>query len=119
MNTVTIRGATNIYVDEKKQILKDTEELLKSIIINNNLDINNIISIFFTATDDITKVYPAVAARKLGINKAGLMCLNEMYVEGSMENCLRVMIFYNGNINQMDVKHIYLKDTIKLRPDLA
>lgn len=119
MNIVAIRGATNIYNNTREDIIKDTKELLEKIIIENNLVIENIISILFTATKDITKAYPAIAARELNIVDAGLMCLNEMLVEDSMENCLRTMIYYQGDINRKEINHIYLKDTKALRPDLV
>lgn len=119
LNTVAIRGATNIYRDEETEIIQGAKELLLEIISKNNLDLNNIISVIFTATRDITKAYPAIAAREIGLNKAALMCLNEMEVQGSMEKCLRVMILYNGHLQAENLKHIYLKDTVKLRPDLV
>lgn len=118
MNTVAIRGATNIYINSENEIIEKTEELLRAIIEKNSLDIKDIISIIFTATEDLTKVYPAKAARNIGITRAGLMCLNEMYVENSMTNCLRVLVLSNSSKTMDDIRHVYLYDTIKLRPDL-
>lgn len=118
LNIIAIRGATNIYHNTKDDILIESKKLLEEMILKNNLEIDNIISIFFTMTDDLTKLYPAVAARELGIVNAGLMCFNEMNIENSMKNCLRILIHYEGNIDRKKVKHIYLKETISLRPDL-
>ncbi len=119
MNLVAIRGATNVSKNDYDEIIINSKELIKTIIEKNNLNIENIISIIFTSTKDITKAYPAIGARELGIVNAGLICLNEMYVENSMELCIRVMIHYQGNMVQNEVKHIYLKDTKALRPDLS
>lgn len=121
MKTIAIRGATNIYINSREEILSNTRELLETMIIKNNLLIENIVSIIFTATEDLTKVYPAVAAREIGIDKAGLMCLNEMVVDASMENCLRVLLLYNASKDQGQgqVEHVYLRETRKLRPDLV
>lgn len=116
-----IRGAITADVNTKDEILNNTEIMLKRIIEENNLDINNIISILFTATKDLDAVYPAVAARNIGITKAGLMCAQEMYVEGSLEMCIRVLVTINEEAgkNQDELNHVYLKNAKRLRPDLA
>lgn len=119
MSYCSIRGAVTVEKNEKECILENTKNLLKEIIKSNNIDIKNIISIIFTATKDIDAVYPAVAARDMGILKAGLMCVQEMYVKDSLEMCIRILITLDGGLKQELVNHIYLKDTVKLRPDLA
>jgi len=113
-----IRGAITVENDTKKEVLEATCELLEQIIKLNNLEIENIEAITFTATSDITSVYPAVAARKLGITSAALMCVQEMYVEGSLRKCIRVMLQICTTMKQKDVKHVYLKGASVLRPDL-
>ena len=114
----SIRGATTVINDNKEEILLNTKELLQEIIKINKIDIEDIISIFFTATNDITKEYPAVAAREIGILNASLMCMDELYIEGSLPKCIRVMVNIETNKKQKDMKHIYLKEAIGLRPDL-
>ncbi|KRQ86625.1 Chorismate mutase AroH [Caloramator mitchellensis] len=114
----TIRGATTINEDMKDEILNSVEELLSKIIEANNIDKEKIISIIFSATKDIKSVYPAEGARKMGITNASLMCLQEMEVENSLERCIRVMLLVNGDKNQTEVKNIYLRDSIILRPDI-
>ncbi len=79
---------------------------------------DQVICILFSATKDLNKAYPAKAARELGYVNIGLMCFNEMVVEGGLDKCIRLMILYNSDINQNDVKHIYLKGAKVLRPDL-
>jgi len=116
---VSIRGAITVNEDKRDEILESTRILLTSMIEKNRLQIEDIVSIIFTCTKDIESVYPAVAAREMGIDRAGLMCLNEMYVKGSLEKCIRVLIHANMNINQKDVKHVYMRGAEILRPDLC
>ena len=118
MNIVSIRGATNIDCNDKKQIIEGTRELLLEIENKNNLNRDNVISILFSSTRDLDAEYPAKAARLLGYTQCSLMCFNEMEVIGNMKKCIRIMVLYTGCLNQGDVKHIYLKKTKALRPDL-
>lgn len=119
MNVVSIRGATTVENNSKVDIIEATKELLTRISEKNNLIKDNVISIIFSATKDLDSEYPAKAARLLGYTECGLMCFTEMYVKGSIEKCIRVLILYQGlNINQNDIKHVYLKGAKSLRPDL-
>ncbi|OZV12812.1 chorismate mutase [Tissierella sp. P1] len=119
MNIVTIRGAITVPENSVSSILEGTRELLIEIEKENNIDRDKVISIIFSCTNDLDKVYPAKAARGLGYINAGLMCFNEMYVKGSLDKCIRLMVLYNSIINQKEVKHIYLRDAKILRPDLS
>ncbi|CAK7016783.1 chorismate mutase [Tissierella carlieri] len=119
MNIVTIRGAITVPENSVSSILEGTRELLIEIEKENNIDRDKVISIIFSCTNDLDKVYPAKAARELGYINAGLMCFNEMYVKGSLDKCIRLMVLYNSIINQKEVKHIYLRDAKILRPDLS
>ena len=114
----TIRGAITVSENTKEDILVNTRELLEGILEKNKIQKEEIQSILFTATQDLTKVYPAVAARELGIVDTSLLCLQEMYVEGSLEKCIRVLVDIQTDKKQQDMKHIYLKGAKVLRPDL-
>lgn len=118
MNIYSIRGAITIEENTKENIIKNTELLLNEIIIKNNITKENMINIIFSATNDITKEYPAIATRNIGINNCPIMCLQEMYVEESLPLCIRVMITVKLNDN-VNLNHVYLKDAKKLRPDIA
>lgn len=118
MKIVSIRGAITVEENTVDSILNNTKELLEEVIRRNNIEKDKVISILFSATKDLNKAYPAKAARELGYVNIGLMCFNEMVVEGSLDKCIRLMILYNSDINQNDVKHIYLKGAKVLRPDL-
>lgn len=114
----SIRGATTIVKDEKNIVLDATKELLEKIIKENNVNIDDIVSIIFSCTKDIKSQYPAEGARQMGINRASLMCLQEMYVEGSLDKCIRILMLVNGDKSQKDVKHIYINGAQILRMDL-
>ncbi len=116
--TVSIRGAVTVEADDKELIYEATAEMMKEIIGANHVKTEDIVSIVFTATNDITKAYPAVAVRNMGITGAALMCLQEMYVEGSLRKCIRVMVTVEGDYDRKDLKHAYLRGAQVLRPDL-
>jgi len=118
MSVAVIRGAITIEKNTEEDILKNTTILLQEIMARNNLKIEDIISIIFTATDDIDAAYPAVAARKLNIIHAGLMCFQEMKVQNSLKMCIRVMVQIKTEKTQDQMKHVYLKKATVLRPDL-
>jgi len=114
-----IRGAITIEENTKENILENTRFLINEIINKNHIYIENIISILFTATKDIDAAYPAIAARQLGITEAGLMCVQEMYVKDSINMCIRVLVNIKTDLKQSQMKHIYLKEAEKLRPDIV
>lgn len=113
-----IRGA--IFVDEntREDILDKTRQVLEAIMTRNGLALEDIISIHFSATDDLTKVYPAIAARAIGIVDAALFCTQEMFVENSSRMCIRVMMHVQSDQPQSLVNHVYMNGAEKLRPDL-
>jgi chorismate mutase len=113
-----IRGAITVNSNTKEEILNATKELLNNIIEANKLSSDEIVSILFTCTRDLDEAYPAVAARDIGITKAALMCVQEMYVKGSLTMCIRVMLQIQSDRTQTACKHIYLKNAAALRPDL-
>jgi len=120
MTTRGIRGATTIESDMKDHILSATKELLDAILCANpDLKTSDIASAFFTVTDDVASVHPALAARQMGWDQVPMMCACEMSVEGRLPLCIRVLIHWNTNKPQNEIKHVYLRDAVKLRPDLV
>lgn len=114
----SIRGAITIEEDSRKEILEASDELLREIIRRNEIVTEDIISVIFSSTRDVSSAYPAEAARAIGINHAGLMCLQEMHVEGSLDKCIRVLTLVRGDRMQDEAKHVYLRKASSLRPDL-
>ena len=115
-----IRGATTIIEDTPEAILAATRELLLAILqANPTLRPEDIASVFFTVTEDIRSVHPALAARELGWGETPLMCALEIPVPGSLKSVVRVMIHWNTALPQHQIHHIYLHEAVRLRPDLA
>ena|SRR5690554_2549694 len=114
-----IRGAITVSENSKKAIYESSKELLTTIIEENKLKQEEIISIIFTATTDLDKAYPAAAARELGIQLIPLLCFQEMYVVDSLKKCIRILLYIERNCRQEDIKHVYLREAVALRPDLV
>lgn len=116
---VTIRGAITVEENTREAILEGTTTMLQKVIELNKLEDTEIISITFSATKDLDAVYPAVAARKIGVTQASLLCVQEMYVQESLPMCLRLMMYVDKKyVAQKDVKHVYMRKAEALRPDL-
>jgi len=116
----SIRGAITVEENSKEAILSASSEMLQEVIKENNLNIGQIVDVIFSATKDLTAVYPAVSARAMGITEAGLFCTQEMYVEGSLPMCLRVLMHVEADgKRQKDMRHVFLRGAVVLRPDLA
>ena len=120
MTTRGIRGATTITEDRKEEVLSATCELLDSILAANpDLKTEDIVSALFTVTDDIASVYPALAARQMGWNLVPMMCAREIPVLEGLPLCIRVLIHWNTDKEQNAIQHVYLRNAVKLRPDLV
>lgn len=113
-----IRGAITVEENTEEAIRENTKLMLKKIMEENQLDSQDIVSVIFTATRDLTKIYPARVAREMGLTLVPLMCIQEMYVENSLEKCLRLLVTINCEKN-FKIKHVYLKKAAALRPDLS
>ncbi len=113
-----IRGATTPMDNTAEAILEATRELLTQIVeANDGLTPEDIASVFFTTTPDLNAEYPALAARQLGWTDVALMCGQEMVVPGALRKCLRVLIHWNTTRRNDEIRHIYLRDAVNLRPD--
>lgn len=115
---ISIRGAITVQENTKHEILDGTKILLLAILETNHIAVDDVISIYFTGTKDLTAVYPAVAAREIGLTECSLLCAQEMHIEGSLNKCIRVLLHVNSNHCQKDAKHVYLREAKTLRPDI-
>ena len=114
-----IRGATTVQADQESEILAATTELLASIRqANPSLQPEDLASVIFTLSDDLSAAYPAKAARQMGWVNVPLMCTREVPVPGGLTRCIRVLIHWNTELPQHAVAHVYLKEAASLRPDL-
>jgi monofunctional chorismate mutase, gram positive type, clade 1 len=114
-----IRGAITVKEDTASEVLQATTELLTEIIRRNELKYQDVASIIFSVTPDITSAFPAGAARALGMNLVPLFCSQEIGVKGSLPLCIRVLVHVNTNLNQEEIQHVYMRDAYILREDLA
>ena len=115
-----IRGATTVPVDEKGEVLAATKELLEAILASNpDLKAGDIASVIFTVTEDLASAFPAQAARDLGWTLVPMMCAREIPVPASLSRAIRVLIHWNTELSQSEVNHVYLREAVKLRPDLS
>lgn len=112
-----IRGATTADTNTAEDILEATSEMLRTVITLNDLDVDDFVSIFFTTTRDLNATFPAVAARQLGLDQVALMCAHEMDVQGSLAMCVRAMVHVNTDVPVSEIKHVYLKGAVQLRPE--
>lgn len=120
MTYLAIRGATTCDEDTSGEVSKVTQELLSEIINRNSLELENIVSVLFTATKDIHSEFPATAARSLnGFSEIPVMCAQEIDVTGSMPMCIRIMMHVDATKSRKDIKHVFLGNAKNLRKDLA
>lgn len=113
-----IRGATSVEADSAEGVGEATRELLHEIVARNSLEIDEIVSVVFTATQDLRSVFPALAAREMGWASVPLLCASEIPVEGAMPHCLRVLIQVELRAPRKLDTHVYLRNAVSLRPDL-
>ncbi len=114
-----IRGAITVTADQPDLILQATRELLEAILAENKkLRLEDAASATFTLTEDLVSAFPALAARQMGWEHVPMMCAREIPVPGSLPRVIRVLVHWNTDVPQSEVKHVYLRDAVKLRPDL-
>ena len=110
-----IRGATTASTNTSEEILVATTEMLEELTKQNSLELDDIISAFFTTTQDLNAEFPPVAGRKMGWVNVALMCAHEMKVPGALEKCIRVMVHVNTDKSPTNIANIYLREAVNLR----
>ena len=115
-----IRGATTVTADEPDLILQATRELLEEILEENEgMQPEEVASAIFTVTDDLTSTFPAQAAREMGWSLVPMLCAREIPVPNSLSHVIRVLVHWNTDVPQSGITHVYLREAVKLRPDLV
>jgi chorismate mutase len=114
-----VRGATQIDADDREQILEATTELVAEVMERNALSTDDVISVIFTVTPDLTAEFPALAARKLGFHEVPLLCATEIGVPGALPRVIRLMAHIETDRPRSDVQHVYLRGATALRLDIA
>ncbi len=112
-----VRGATTVPLNDRTLILGRTRELLLAMAEANDMEVEDIASIFFTTTRDLNAEYPALAARELGWYDHALLCAHEIQVPGSLDRCVRVLLHWNTAKPLTAIKHVYIRGAESLRPE--
>ena len=113
-----LRGAIQVERNEREPILDATEELLRALVERNDLTPERMVSCIFTCTADLDAEFPAVAARRIGLDSVPLLCTRELDVPGSMERVIRVMVHHYADEGHTP-SHVYLRGAEALRSDLS
>jgi chorismate mutase len=113
-----IRGAIQVEADDREAILNGTSELVTEVMRRNQIAPQDLISIIFTATADLTAEFPAYAARLMGLNDVPLLCTTEIAVPGSMPRVLRLLAHAESERERAEIRHVYLGGAAALRTDL-
>jgi chorismate mutase len=116
---LAIRGAVQVDADEREAILEATAELIAEVMSRNALTADDVISVLFTATPDLTAEFPALAARKTGFHAVPLMCATEIPVRGAMPRVIRLMAHVETDRPRSQIQHVYLRGAAALRLDIA
>jgi chorismate mutase len=114
-----VRGATTVAENNREEILSATRQLLALMVRRNGIDKHDVASAIFTTTVDLDAEFPALAARQLGWLDVPLLCGHELSVPGSLAHCIRVLVHWNTDRAQGEIEHIYIRDAVRLRPDLS
>ncbi|CAM3929090.1 chorismate mutase [Alicyclobacillus pomorum] len=115
-----IRGAVTVDENTPEAIFRATRQLMETLIMRNDLDVNHVASVLLTMTPDLNADFPAKAVRSIeGWQWVPLMCATEISVPGAMPLCIRVLVHVNTEKSQQDIQHVYLGDAVRLRPDVA
>ena len=115
---LALRGATTCEVDTKAEIVDKTQTLVNEMLERNSIDHDALVSILFTATDDLHAEFPATAARALGLGDVPLICARELDIADGMKRCVRVMMHFYGEHERAALHHVYLERAQTLRDDL-
>lgn len=113
-----VRGATTVEANDAQAILTATKELLEALVVANDISPDDLASAIFTVTDDLDAAFPAQAARQIGWDHVALLDSKEIPVPGSLARCIRVLLLWNTDKKQEEIRHVYLREAQSLRPDL-
>jgi chorismate mutase len=113
-----LRGATTIERDEPAEVTEKVVALVEAMLERNGVSKDDLISILFTATEDVVSMFPAAAARTMGLGDVPLMCARELSVLGSTPRCIRVMAHLYTTKARNELHHVYLEGARGLRDDL-
>ena len=114
-----VRGATQLEEDSRDHMLDRVAEMVLDVMHSNGLDVDDFISVIFTATSDLNSEFPAYAARQLGFGEVPLICARELEIDGSMPRVVRMLAHVETDLPRAEVTHCYLHGAAALRSDLT
>ena len=114
-----VRGATQLVSDTRDQMLDRVAEMVTEVMTVNQLEVDDFISVVFTATSDLVAEFPAYAARQLGFGEVPLLCARELEIEGSMPRVVRMLAHVETDLPRAEITHVYLHGAAALRTDLT
>ena len=118
MRLLALRGATTCDEDSKSEIDAKTQRLVREMLDRNTIAHDDLVSIIFTATDDLHAEFPATAARALGLGDVPLLCARELEIVHGMPRTIRVLMHFYGEHARTNLHHVYLGGARALRDDL-
>jgi len=113
-----LRGATTVDADTPEQIHDRVGALINEMLARNGVDKDDLISVVFTATDDVTSMFPAAAARAIGLGDVPLLCARELAIGGGTPRCIRILMHLSTERSRAELRHVYLQGAEGLRDDL-
>lgn len=119
MSVRGVRGATTVEANDREPILAATRELLELMVERNGIRPEEVASAAFTVTADLDAEFPAFAAREIGWDEVPLICGREIPVSGALERCIRILLHWNTDRPQREVRHVFLHGARSLRPKWA
>jgi chorismate mutase len=114
-----VRGATQLEEDTREHMLDRVAEMVLDVMSSNSLEVDDFISVIFTATSDLVSEFPAYAARRLGFGDVPLICARELEIAGSMPRVVRMMAHVETDLSRSEITHVYLHGAAHLRRDLT
>ena len=113
-----LRGATTVDHDSADEVKGRAADLLTALLAHNGVNPDDLISVFFTATDDISSVAPAAGIREMGLTDVPLLCAVEMRTDNGLDHCIRLMAHVETDKPRAEIRHLFLGRATVLRPDL-
>lgn len=114
-----LRGATTAHANTSEAISEAVAELLDALVERNDLQGSQLLSVTFSVTADLDAIFPAaIARRRQGWDAVALLDCQQMAVAGDLPRCIRLLA-HAWLESERPVRHAYLRDAARLRPDLA
>ena len=113
-----LRGATTLEKDDADHLVERVQVLLREMLARNDVDHDDLVSIIFTATEDLTAAFPATVAREIGLGDIPLLCARELAIDGALPMVIRVLVHCYTDRSRGDLHHVYLGAARALRDDL-